>query len=346
MGNRVVNAAMARKNRLFPVFRFAGARCRSSNDVSSPARSNNVGFNAQDVRMYLVGARMFYNSRDMLWNQKLEEQADLQQAIELQNRRLMGLQLLDVKRNSHHHHTLSTGAAVSPPATFSPTSFGENGSIETVNKADKDKDYYSAKDDQKNVIGTPKESYLHESLEHNIPNSPFASPKAAGDYVTAFSNGISEMEKGISVLSTNHNMFMGPTLSPAISSLDMSPFKSCYFQVPRYRILSAYLTTFAKSSLLHSQPKYTVGTPAYIAPEVLLKKEYDGKIFEDGTNESSKGSTLMSPWAQDRNYLVFPINGVLKYHCLGNQERNDSSVTFENYGYCFHILAIMCVFDD
>ncbi|KAF9684271.1 hypothetical protein SADUNF_Sadunf04G0100700 [Salix dunnii] len=33
-----------------------------------------------------------------------------------------------------------------------------------------------------------------------------------------------------------------------------------------------------KSSVLHSQPKSTVGTPAYTAPEVLPKKEYDGKV--------------------------------------------------------------------
>ncbi|XP_037491427.1 serine/threonine-protein kinase SRK2I [Jatropha curcas] len=48
-------------------------------------------------------------------------------------------------------------------------------------------------------------------------------------------------------------------------------------QAPRLKICDF---GYSKSSVLHSQPKSTVGTPAYIAPEVLLRQEYDGKIAD------------------------------------------------------------------
>uniref|UniRef100_F6GWB3 Zinc finger CCCH domain-containing protein 53 n=1 Tax=Vitis vinifera TaxID=29760 RepID=F6GWB3_VITVI len=70
-----------------------------------------------------LGARMFYNTQEMLLRRKLEEQADLQQAIELQGRRLMNLQLLDLKNHQHQHqhhlHNLSGGAPVASPSQSS-----------------------------------------------------------------------------------------------------------------------------------------------------------------------------------------------------------------------------------
>ncbi|KAF3632666.1 Serine/threonine-protein kinase SAPK1 [Capsicum annuum] len=47
--------------------------------------------------------------------------------------------------------------------------------------------------------------------------------------------------------------------------------------IPRVKICDF---GYSKSGLLHSQPKSTVGTPAYIAPEVLSRKEYDGKVAD------------------------------------------------------------------
>ncbi|KAK8499441.1 hypothetical protein V6N12_012495 [Hibiscus sabdariffa] len=53
------------------------------------------------------------------------------------------------------------------------------------------------------------------------------------------------------------------------------------------------------------------------------------EVFENGINEPAADCEVVSKWVMNRNYLVSPINGVLKYHRLGYQERNDPDIPFE-----------------
>lgn len=247
-----------------------------------------TGLDSRDPFDLQLGARMFYNSQDMLWRRKLEEQAELQQALELQSRRLMGLQLLDVKKHHHHHRALSTGSPVQSPTQshnlFSPNLVLssipntselplENCSPPTPNPADQQLHPLAAtaanvKDSAVNndENGNDKESHhdevgnLLESLEHNLPDSPFASPtKAGGDYhhLAAFSGHVSMASEAnndsdipipssattttttiatstTSTTSSNMNLSTSLLSSSASSTLDMGSFKSFNCQMPRF----------------------------------------------------------------------------------------------------------------
>ncbi|XP_022732389.1 zinc finger CCCH domain-containing protein 55-like isoform X2 [Durio zibethinus] len=85
--------------------------------------SSPSGLDSREPYDLHFGAKMFYNAQEMMLRTELEEQADLQQAIELQRRRFMNLQLPDFKNAGihHHHRSLSVGASVSLPA-YSHTS--------------------------------------------------------------------------------------------------------------------------------------------------------------------------------------------------------------------------------
>ncbi|KAK8661115.1 hypothetical protein V6N13_052015 [Hibiscus sabdariffa] len=140
-----------------------------------------------------VGAKMFYNGPEMISRREFEEQANLQHAIELQRRRLVNLQLPDFKNDGiHRHHcSLSVGASVSLPAySHDSQNVHPSDSIKqevskvnggntapppvTVNAAEEE-DLNSACV-QKGGVGSPKGCH-GSSIEHALPDSPFASPE-------------------------------------------------------------------------------------------------------------------------------------------------------------------------
>ncbi|XWS28326.1 hypothetical protein CRYUN_Cryun25bG0058900 [Craigia yunnanensis] len=147
-----------------------------------------------------AGAKMFYNAREMMLRREMEEQTDLQQAIELQRRGFMNLQLPDFKNYGIHHHqrSLSVGASVSLPAySYASQNVHPSYSIKqevsevngdntaaavpsTMNAAEHEE--MNSACVQKSGVGKTQESSnpkgCHEvSVEHALPDSPFASPR-------------------------------------------------------------------------------------------------------------------------------------------------------------------------
>ncbi|WVZ56795.1 hypothetical protein U9M48_007275 [Paspalum notatum var. saurae] len=151
-----------------------------------------TGLDARDpFDLHQLGARMLQHSNsanELLLRRKLEEQqqaAELQQAIELQSRRLMGFQLLDLKARA------AAAATASPLPTPIANAFASNQPISTtviesppesreqlklssgfaqdgkVNPGDKEESGGEA---------SPNSADSDQSGEHNLPDSPFASP--------------------------------------------------------------------------------------------------------------------------------------------------------------------------
>ncbi|OVA03897.1 RNA recognition motif domain [Macleaya cordata] len=231
-----------------------------------------TGLDSRDpYDLQLGGARMMYNNQDLLLRRKLEE-AELQQAIVLQSRRLMGLQLLDIKKH-HHHRNLSMGTVPIPSPTHSHTFMNQalfNSMSSPRSSESREENCGSpaatvspgadqhtqqlavnvnAKKDELSCDDNVKEEKpngdceFHDSLEHNLPDSPFAS---GGDSSSFFSTTTAEAERIIaassasssstlsSSSSSNHSNVIASSLLPATSTLDMASFKSCFFQMPRF----------------------------------------------------------------------------------------------------------------
>ncbi|XP_059308529.1 zinc finger CCCH domain-containing protein 53-like isoform X2 [Lycium ferocissimum] len=200
------------------------------------------------------GGRMFYNSHEMMLRRKIEQEAELQQAIELQGRRLMNLQLLDLKnqhrndpfppnlspqfhsQNSHSFVPVSNGIAQEIPAesndTHEDTKTPPLAADEKVPQEMLPSDIDNENGSKEQTTDTDN-SNLHESMEHILPDNLFASPtKSAAEHQAAFSSDSAEggISSPITSATSNNNI---PML-PATSTLNMASLKSCYFHMPRF----------------------------------------------------------------------------------------------------------------
>ncbi|XP_038980790.1 zinc finger CCCH domain-containing protein 53-like isoform X2 [Phoenix dactylifera] len=231
-----------------------------------------TGLDSRDpFELSQLAPRMLYSynssSQETILRRKLEEQhqaAELQQAIELQGRRFLGLQLLDLTTRNHITSTATAAAAttISTPAIVPSPTDGKTSSNQEA-AASQDKSLNScaavaeqqpgssphgvahqpgvnAAADKEESAGNPphnEDGCSQESLEHNLPDSPFASPIKASFAGNSFSNASSaEADLVAASLPQNNssNLLMTSSLFPATSTLDMASFNSCFFQMPRF----------------------------------------------------------------------------------------------------------------
>ncbi|KAK1429511.1 hypothetical protein QVD17_11720 [Tagetes erecta] len=119
------------------------------------------------------GARMF--NHDMMLRRKLEEH-ELHQAIEFQDRRLMNLQLSDIK--NQFQRSLSLSDAVSSPTQINQNLVfpSDDNNEELVSEALNDEADPNFPPEGKEESSDPNETAKNESLEHALPDNLFASP--------------------------------------------------------------------------------------------------------------------------------------------------------------------------
>ncbi|KAK8655195.1 hypothetical protein V6N13_107785 [Hibiscus sabdariffa] len=162
--------------------------------------SSSSGLDCREPYDPHVGAKPFYNDPEVMLRREVEEQADLQHAIELQRRRLVNLQLPNFKNDDIHHHqrSLSVGASVSLPAysldsqnippsdsfkqEVSKVNGGNTAAAVPVTLNAAEEEEVNSACVQKGGVGNLK-GCLESSIEHGLPDSPFASPEKSTEIV-------------------------------------------------------------------------------------------------------------------------------------------------------------------
>nr|GMD69700.1 zinc finger CCCH domain-containing protein 53-like [Ipomoea batatas] len=183
------------------------------------------------------GPRMFYNSREAMLRRKLEQEAELQQAIELQERRLMTMQLVDQKNHPNYHH-FQPGSypGIPVPSMSNPLSQNNQAVILDV-AADNAKLPWEASEVQENDGGNEAskeqntnhdDPELNKSLENILPDNLFAFPtKSPAENLPPSPSPANADDSSSS--DTPNDI---PALS-ATSTLNMASLQSCALKMPK-----------------------------------------------------------------------------------------------------------------
>ncbi|CAA0833489.1 RNA-binding (RRM/RBD/RNP motifs) family protein [Striga hermonthica] len=203
------------------------------------------------------GPRMLLSPREMMLRRKLEHEAEMQQAIELQGRRMMNLQLMDPKSESHNFSYLPSFSSSIPDSSPGHSQLlmnhhlrNSSGSINQENSEEFDGCKEAPIEaDEKNVLEghnffadnsidggdilnreNSDESEFQESLEHVLPDNLFASPKisAAENHSSVSSQPLPVANDNVQVSSSSNDLLSSS------SPLTIASLKSCYLQMPRF----------------------------------------------------------------------------------------------------------------
>lgn len=189
------------------------------------------------------GSRMLFNTQEMMLRRKLEQEAELQHAIELQGRRMMNLQLMDLK-NQHLLQGLRAGFPMSSPRQ---SQFLMNQNFIAANDGGMNQENSEESDGRQEPAKSPAaaahqklvlegieslqtnpngdDSNLPESFDHILPDNLFASPtKFAAEHRSVFSEASASTDDSIPVTIT----------SSKNNNLSMASLKSCYVEIPRF----------------------------------------------------------------------------------------------------------------
>ncbi|KAL0460940.1 UNVERIFIED_CONTAM: Zinc finger CCCH domain-containing protein 22 [Sesamum latifolium] len=208
------------------------------------------GIDSRELLDLPVGPRMFLNTQEMMLRRRLE-----QETIELQSRRMMSLQLMDLKNQHHNNHFLPgppAGVLISSPRPSellmsrnmiaSSDTTTQDGMQEFGDGQQASKSRAVAADNETLLSEETKSStaanisngnrhqnvndddfYLPESLEHILPDNLFASPtKLAAERRTIFSHASTEAVDTSTPVTSSNNTPALPSSSPL--SMASTPF--------------------------------------------------------------------------------------------------------------------------